>query len=116
MKQRNASVCLLLILCNGLLCCAQITAADQQKINTIQGWVQEQLKQGMQPTQEQMDSINKAVSPPPAIQKGGSNQHTSHTAGGQHGWQSPSLWEGWGWAFCYHQAMHGWRLTQRSRK
>ncbi len=66
MKQRNASVCLLLILCKGLLCCAQITAADQQKINIIQGWVQEQLTQGKQPTQEQMDSINKASPPQPS--------------------------------------------------
>ncbi len=66
MKQRNAGVCLLLILCKGLLCCAQITAEDQQKINIIQGWVQEQLKQGKQPTQEQMDSINKASPPQPS--------------------------------------------------
>jgi len=38
-----------------------ISAEDQQKISIIQNWILEQRKMGKEPSQEQMDSINKAV-------------------------------------------------------
>lgn len=43
-------------------CCGQIISeTDQQKINAVNAWLQQQIQEGKTPTPAQMDSVNKAV-------------------------------------------------------